>query len=210
MSLWERVKNMFNPADSAPSAPPLDPEAQAQAEAERYTTLLEIERQQKDAEFQHSPYSPLPPEHRAEFDGLAYFPPNPALRLTLPLSQAEAASIIIKTNDGFEQPFERVGYVNFEIDGSPARLAVYQSEGQEGYFIPFKDQTSGPITYGGGRYLEPLALGGDKLLVDFNLAYNPYCAYSSDFSCPLPPAENWLKVPIEAGEKTPPKATPGQ
>jgi len=92
--------------------------------------------------------------------------------------------------------------VNFEIDGNAAKLAVYQMEGDhEGYFIPFRDETSSKETYGGGRYLEPEATANGELIVDFNLAYNPYCAYSPHFSCPIPPIENWLKVPIRAGER---------
>jgi uncharacterized protein (DUF1684 family) len=72
-----------------------------------------------------------------------------------------------------------------------------------GYFLPFADSMAGKETYGAGRYLEPLALMGGKVLVDFNYAYNPYCAYNDLYSCPLTPWENRLKVPIRAGEKLP-------
>jgi uncharacterized protein (DUF1684 family) len=78
-------------------------------------------------------------------------------------------------------------------------LQVYEAE--YGYFLPFSDATAPAETYGAGRYLEPEDLGGDKLVLDFNLAYNPYCAYNERWSCPLPPAANRLKVRIEAGEK---------
>jgi hypothetical protein len=75
--------------------------------------------------------------------------------------------------------------------------------GGGGYFLPFMDATSGDETYGAGRYLEIEPLPGGKLLVDFNMAYNPYCAYNEYWSCPIPPKENRLSVPIEAGEKQP-------
>jgi uncharacterized protein (DUF1684 family) len=78
-------------------------------------------------------------------------------------------------------------------------LTLY-STGHPGYFIPFRDQTSGDTTYGAGRYLDVEPNGDGTVTVDFNYAYNPSCVYSDGYSCPLPPIENWLKVPIEAGE----------
>jgi len=166
-----------------------------------YVDTIEAERVEKDRFFRSSPYSPL--EDRANFNGLDYFPPDPALRLELPLQEAEQVEeLTIQTNTGDEQPYHRLGTIAFEIEGEEARLAIYKSLQHEGLFLPFRDATSGQETYGAGRYLEPAELGGGKLLVDFNLAYNPYCAYSEHYSCPLPPLENWLKVPIRAGEKT--------
>ena len=79
-------------------------------------------------------------------------------------------------------------------------LALYATPGHEGYFLPFRDATSGRETYGAGRYLDLAPPHDGKVTVDFNLAYNPYCAYSDSFSCALPPVENWLQVPIRAGE----------
>ncbi|HLE52058.1 MAG TPA: DUF1684 domain-containing protein, partial [Anaerolineales bacterium] len=78
-------------------------------------------------------------------------------------------------------------------------LTVYRDP--HGYFLPFADALAGSETYGAGRYLEPEPAGKGKLLVDFNYAYNPYCAYNDQYSCPLTPWENRLKVPIRAGEK---------
>ena len=82
-----------------------------------------------------------------------------------------------------------------------AQLAIYKGKEQEDLFLPFRDATSGNETYGAGRYLEPEELSTGEIVVDFNLAYNPFCAYSENYSCPLPPFENHLKVPIRAGEK---------
>jgi uncharacterized protein (DUF1684 family) len=78
---------------------------------------------------------------------------------------------------------------------------VLQAEGEDEYFLPFRDRTSGHETYGAGRYVEVAPARDGRVVVDFNYAYNPNCAYSPDWSCPLPPPENWLKVPLEAGEK---------
>ena len=87
----------------------------------------------------------------------------------------------------------------FQVEGQEAELTIYQNE--NGYFLPFVDALAGKETYPAGRYLEPEELHGNRFLVDFNLAYNPYCAYNEMWSCPITPPENRLKVPIRAGEK---------
>ena len=88
---------------------------------------------------------------------------------------------------------------NFEVEGEVAELTIFAND--HGYFLPFADSLAGQETYGAGRYLEPIPIPGGKVLVDFNLAYNPYCAYNDRWSCPLTPPENRLKLPIRAGEK---------
>jgi uncharacterized protein (DUF1684 family) len=93
----------------------------------------------------------------------------------------------------------RAGIVRFPLDQREVTLATYE-QGDD-LFIPFRDATSGVDTYGAGRYVEAFPLGDDRYLLDLNLAYNPYCAYNEDWSCPLPPRENWLDVPIRAGER---------
>ena len=167
-------------------------------------SLLEF-RRLKDAHFRSSPNSPIPEPERAGFAGLAYFPPSPALALRLPLEpDPSREGVVLETSTGSARPYERVGWVSFEVDGLPARLAVFQPEGAapgEGLFLPFRDATSGRETYGAGRYLEPELAPDGLLVLDFNRAYSPYCAYSDAWSCPLPPAENWIGVPIRAGER---------
>lgn len=161
---------------------------------------LELFRKEKDAYFRENHHSPLLPEQRTSFDGLKYFPENPELRLEVevePFEQQE--EIRIQTNTGEIQTYTRFGRFEFEVDGEPAALTVF--ENQNGYFLPFADSQAGKETYGAGRYLEPLPIPGGKFEVDFNLAYNPYCAYNENWSCPLTPPENRLKVPIRAGEK---------
>lgn len=179
-----------------------DDQATIPADArDNYAAALEAERAQKDAFFRSHPYSPLEHEARHHFRGLKYYEPNPDLRLRLALQPVEPGPITFQTSTGDEQTYFRVGKVQFEVDGRPAELTVYRSADHDELFLPFRDAESGRETYGGGRYLEPTDLGNGEVLLDFNLAYNPYCAYSPYYSCPLPPVENWLKVPIRAGEK---------
>lgn len=106
--------------------------------------------------------------------------------------------------------YRRYGYVDFVYQNDTARLEVYQNialSKQEKYknylFIPFKDATSGKETYGGGRYLDLEIPEHTELVLDFNTVYNPYCAYSYRYSCPIPPKVNHLMIEINAGEKTP-------
>lgn len=172
--------------------------------AEEYAHILTAQRVEKDHLFVHHPSSPLTPEQKEQFGGLSYYPPTLDLRFELPLERhATAETITMQTSTGHEQVYHKIGQVRFEVDGQPATLQIYEPDGGGEYFVPFRDATSGKETYGAGRYLEPHALDRNTLVVDFNLAYNPYCAYNEQFSCPLPPIENWLKVPIRAGEKQP-------
>ena len=79
-------------------------------------------------------------------------------------------------------------------------MLVLYTTGHDGYFLPFRDSTSGKTTYGAGRYIDLEPNPDGSVTIDFNMAYNPYCAYNDSYSCPLPPVENWLQIPIEAGE----------
>jgi len=157
-------------------------------------------RKQKDDFFRQSPQSPLSPQQQADFDGLRYFPENPSLDLEVEVSPFdEQETIQMQTTTGDVQTYERYGRFEIEVDGQTAGLTVYHN--QHGYFLPFVDSLRGDETYGAGRYLEPEPLGGDRFQVDFNFAYNPYCAYNDAWSCPITPAENRIQVPIRAGEK---------
>jgi uncharacterized protein (DUF1684 family) len=163
-------------------------------------TELEMVRAEKDRFFALHPQSPLTPEQKQDFDGLAYFPENPALRLEVALEEfAEKDEIEMQTTGGEVQSYTRFGRIRFSVDGQEAELTIYAAP--YGYFLPFVDALAGMETYGAGRYLEPEALSGGKFLVDFNLAYNPYCAYNEQWTCPITPRENRLKVPVRAGEK---------
>lgn len=145
--------------------------------------------------------SPLPHEFRTSFEGLPYFEWNPDLVMTLPVSPGDGGRVNVSTSDGAMRRYQRVGSVEFEIDGLAQSLQLY-STGHPGLFLPFRDATSGRETYGGGRYLDVEPNDDGTVTIDFNLAYSPFCAYDDGYSCALPPAENWMKVRIEAGEKT--------
>jgi uncharacterized protein len=157
-------------------------------------------RAEKDEFFGRHPQSPLTPEQKRGFVGLQYFPENDALRLEVqaePLFDQQPMQM--QTSTGGVQMYIRHARFKFQVDDQEAELTIYQSE--NGYFLPFVDSLAGKETYPAGRYLEPESLPGNHFLVDFNLAYNPYCAYNEMWSCPITPAENRLKVPIRAGEK---------
>ena len=156
-------------------------------------------RAQKDI-FMRQPDSPLTPDDRASFSGLHYFEENSGLVLNLSLEiDVPHDKIPMETSTGGQRLYTRAGKIRLTVDGAEAVANVYEDE--HGYFLPFRDSTSTHESYAAGRYLEPEKNPDGTLHVDFNYAYNPYCAYSPHFSCPLPPIENWLKVPIRAGEK---------
>ena len=157
-------------------------------------------REGKDEFFLDDHHSPLDDGQKADFSGLSYFPENPDLRIQVEIERfPDGDQIQIQTNTGDVQTYDRFGLFNFKVDGGAAELTVFQNE--HGFFMPFADSLAGQETYGAGRYLEPELLSDGQLLIDFNLAYNPYCAYNEKWSCPITPAENRLKVPIKAGEK---------
>jgi uncharacterized protein len=164
-------------------------------------TLLDRFRERKDDFFKSDPSSPLLPEQKDGFDGLSYFPENLDLRLELSVEEyPEQPTITMQTSTGDVQDYIRHGRIRFQVEGQPVELTVYLAQGG-GFFLPFMDATNGDETYDGGRYLEIEPMTGDKFLVDFNVAYNPYCAYNEYWSCPIPPKENRLSVRIEAGER---------
>jgi uncharacterized protein (DUF1684 family) len=155
---------------------------------------------EKDGFFRSSPHSPLTAEQQQAFAGLRYFDPNPALDLTVSLERfPDGEAIEMQTSTGDVQRYTRFGRFRFTVDGQAAALTIYR--GEQGFFLPFADSLAGQETYGAGRYLEPEELPDGRFAVDFNLAYNPYCAYNAQWSCPLTPAENRLKIPIRAGER---------
>jgi len=159
-------------------------------------------RAQKDQFFKKDPRSPLSPQQQAMFGGLSYYLYNPKLDLVIEMIPFdEKRDVQIQTTTGDTRWYRRVGEVRFPVGGEEARLTIYQTP--DDYFLPFVDANAGKDTYPAGRYLEPEELEDGRLHLDFNQAYNPYCAYGDQWSCPLTPAENRLKVAILAGEKMP-------
>lgn len=164
--------------------------------------LLEF-RSRKDAFFASS-QSPLPDSIKQGFAGLAYFEFKLELVFRLSLIPfQDFQHVMMDTSNGVRKSYVRAGTLEFALLGQTLNLTAYsnpESENPE-LFIPFRDATSGKQTYASGRYLDPELSADGTVLLDFNLAYHPYCAYSDGWSCPIPPLENWLKVPILAGEK---------
>lgn len=160
---------------------------------------LEEFRQQKDDYFQHSPHSPLKPDQRQGFAGLRYFPQNPDLDLAVEVVRiSEKRSVPMPTSTGAVQNYDRFGRFSFTVEGTLVTLTIYRN--QHGFFLPFVDSLANQETYAAGRYLEPKEIAGKQFRVDFNYAYNPYCAYNELWSCPIPPVENHVPAPIRAGE----------
>jgi len=140
-----------------------------------------------------------------------FFAIDPGFRVTSNFTPAKNAKwFAMKTSGTETQTYRKYGVLTFKIHDTTVRLTVYQSQSlmtstdyADYLFIPFTDNTSGNESYGGGRYLDYKIsdIKNNKLLLDFNKAYNPYCAYTTGYNCPIPPAENDLKVAIKAGEK---------
>jgi uncharacterized protein (DUF1684 family) len=164
------------------------------------------ERSAKDAAFKSDEGSPIVRQDRPGFHGLSYYPVNPDLRFSVKLHRySSPRQIRLGTNTGEIRSALRYGYFEFQVESQDCRLQVYKLEDAPdrgaSLFIPFRDSTSGAETYSGGRYIDLKENTSGVYDLDFNRAYNPYCAYNSEFSCPFPPAENTLRVPIRAGEK---------
>lgn len=156
----------------------------------------------KDEVFRHSQDSPLDHEDRHRFTGLHYYADDERLRFVLDLDPAGAGSSEeVEMSNGSSERMDRAGHFEFVVDGARVRLTAFGPEESGSLFIPFRDATGRTETYPAGRYVEAEPTDDGLWVLDFNRAYNPYCAYSDQWRCPLPPAENWLTVEIRAGEK---------
>jgi len=170
-------------------------------------------RRGRDELFRSHPQSPIEPDGRASFAGLRYYPHDPAYRVDARLEPGEGSELLIDTGgeDGAVR-YRRAGRLVFRLHGQECELTVLSlMQYAGGLFVPFRDGTSGRETYGGGRYLFDTAKDTDGLVleitpgasdvtIDFNYAYNASCAYSPLWACPLAPPENFLTVPVRAGE----------
>ncbi len=181
----------------------------SRTEREVWEQDLLLLRKEKDEWMRSNPDSPIPHEIRHRMNGLEYFPPDFIYRFKVKLAaHAKQERVVMTTSKGQQREFLRYGRFEFEIDGTKQTLQAYRSvpsydnrHEEESLFVPFRDATSGKETYGAARYIDLEFSPSGEYILDFNLAYNPYCAYSEDYVCPFPPPENWLKVPILAGEK---------
>jgi uncharacterized protein (DUF1684 family) len=174
-----------------------------------YTDEIDAFRARKDDFFRSAPNSPIPHEHRHHgFGGLRYYAPDERYRiesLTLEADPDPTNTTEIVTSDGKTRDASRVGTLEFELPTGHGRLVGYSfGTAEDGeLFVPFRDATSGQETYGAGRYLDLEPEDDGTYTLDFNLAYNPWCAYAPQYSCPLPPRENWLTFEVTAGEQVP-------
>jgi uncharacterized protein (DUF1684 family) len=174
-----------------------------------YAAQVRQARQQKDNAFRTAPTSPIPVAQRAAFSGLRYFKPDAAYRVVARFTRAAGlAPLPLALTGGAADAYVRWGTADFELGGRPQKLVLLQKQGEtKELFLPFTDPTNGEQTYGGGRYLDlPVpAPEATEITLDFNAAYSPFCAYNHDYSCPKPPADNRLTVPVPAGEQLAPQ-----
>ncbi len=175
----------------------------------KYISQINQERKQKDIETRTGDHSPIPDEEKATFKNLNYFKPNIAFRKEAGFKRYDQAThFLMKTSTDRLPEYSIYGMVTFTHKGKSYTLNVYQNielvkkPGYEKHlFIPFNDETNGFETYENGRFLDVFENGADTLVIDFNKAYNPYCAYNHKYSCPIPPEANNLKMKVKAGEK---------
>ena len=183
-----------------------------------WKAAVERHREEKDEYFRSRPNSPIPADQREAFDGLSYYPPDPDYQFELPLHEHDEKEwVTVGTSTEGEHEYVRWGEFRVEIHGDAVDVQAYKADPDDDrLWVPFRDRTSGDETYGAGRYLdlEPGSHrsddgdgdgdgdGGGEWTLDFNEAYNPTCAYSDVYECPLPPTENWLNVEIAAGERS--------
>ncbi len=184
------------------------PAEYSQRQIDSLTTAFQSHLQEIVWEFKTASWSPIPKEERARFTTLHYYPYDVSWRYSAPIHvYAHQDSMIIKgSKQGDLRPALRYGYFDFKRDGKTHRLQIIKilptRPGQQAHlFLGFWDATSGETTYGGGRYIDLEEHADNHYIIDFNYAYNPYCAYSHRYSCAVPPFENRLNIAVTAGEK---------
>lgn len=189
--------------------------AELYADVRRLATVdvaaaLTLWRSVREDLYREHPQSPVPPADRPAFRA-AHFDLDPGLRFELALTPDETtpAAATLPMSVGDQMTFRRLGWLEIPFPAGSRRLAVYWMEGYAGgLFLPFRDATNGRETYGAGRYLLDAAKGADlgttadgAVIVDFNFAYQPSCAFDPRWSCPLAPTDNRLDLAVAAGER---------
>jgi uncharacterized protein (DUF1684 family) len=165
-------------------------------------------RKERDVFFRSHQRSPLLAQDKKAFKGLRYYPFDPKYvfsgqieRFVFHINNPKYYATFL-TNKGTSKRYLRYGKFHFVLDGREYTMEIYKSILSDTLFIPFKDETNEKETYEGGRYIDAEVLPDYKMVLDFNMAYNPSCAYNEKFVCVLPPRENMLDIAIRAGEKT--------
>lgn len=174
---------------------------------------LKTFREGRDKEFRSRAESPLLEQDFSSFKGLSYFEEDKTFRIEARFERTPDAKYFqMPTSSGIPKKYVQYGVLKFKFNDREQRLNVYRADATtlakfpeyaDLLFVPFKDLTNGAETYSGGRYIDIKKPAGETVVLDFNLAYNPSCAYGSDrFSCPIPPKKNFLKISVKAGEKS--------
>jgi uncharacterized protein len=166
---------------------------------------LKAFRKERDRFFKEDPRSPLKEIDRKKFKGLLYYPIDLRYAMTGSIQkypvEPKPIYVTLPTNKEVGKRYVKYGRFKFKWEGKEYVLQIYRPLGGGELFLPFKDETSGVETFSKGRYLHIESMPGEKVLIDFNRAYNPFCQYNEKYTCPFAPEENWLKIPIRAGEK---------
>jgi len=174
-----------------------------------YTDSITHERKMKDRELADSLTTPLNKASLKHFSGLDYFPVNESYRIKAKFEIDTSGSVFeMPTNTNRKPKFRVYGHLYFRLNDTLSRLTAYQSRNVNSdtvwgdyLFVPFRDKSCGKESYAAGRYIDLNIPHADSVVIDFNMAYNPYCAYAERWSCPLVPSENWLTVSVLAGER---------
>ncbi len=171
---------------------------------DRYSQDIDAFREQKNEHFKKAESSPI--EDQVGFKGLRYFEPDKKYRVVASLKRIQDSSyVFILNNDGEKNKYWKYAWIYFKVNAVEDSLILYRKAGldkdNKNYFLPFFDETNGDETYEGGRYIDIDLKTGDSFVLDFNLAYNPYCVYNYRYSCPIPPKENSVDTKIMAGER---------
>ena len=166
---------------------------------------LQVLREKRDRFFKEDAQSPLVATDRKRFVGLPYYPIDLQYAVVASIEPYPVAPrplyVNLPTSKGQERKYIKAGRFQFRLGTENLVLQIYRPLGGEEFFLPFKDKTSGTETYRGGRYLSIEPMPGGRVLIDFNRAYNPFCEFSDRYTCPFAPRENWLEIPVRAGEK---------
>lgn len=172
---------------------------------EQYRERIEAERERQYKYLKFNLESPLTEVQKRELEQLEFYPVDQKFLVKARMEPIETKKMVeVPLTDGSVEKYVRHSFAVFELDGKEVRLLLLQAAKEvdkRNFFLAFADGTSGEETYGGGRYLNLRQDGQRSITIDFNLAYNPYCAYNPDYACPIPPRENILEIPIPAGEK---------
>lgn len=172
---------------------------------EAYVEKIEKERERQFKFIRFNIESPLTEEQKRSFNALTFYNIDPTYKVKARIIPIENKKVReVPLTDGSKQRYIEHSFTEFELGGKTNKLLLLQAMDEadkRNFFLAFADATSAMETYGGGRYLNVRQDGKNSITLDFNLAYNPYCAYNPDYACPIPPKENLLEIAVEAGEK---------